>query len=110
MRNRCIQFSYVFVLDPEYVTQERVGINRFGFLLESLVDLDRQLKQKNSRLLVYHGKPENIFPLVFERFQITKLCFESDTEPYARDRDAKIKFLAEKNNIEVIFLFFLYFR
>jgi len=44
---------------------------------------------------VLRGKPEEVFPQVWEEWGITKLCFEKDTEPYAKQRDAKIIRMAE---------------
>ena len=35
-----------------------------------------------------------MFPQVWKEWGITKLCFEVDTEPYAKERDAKIRKLA----------------
>ncbi|KAH3886385.1 hypothetical protein DPMN_010390 [Dreissena polymorpha] len=39
----------VFVLDPWFATHADVGVNRWRFLLQSLVDLDNQLRVHNSR-------------------------------------------------------------
>lgn len=56
----------VFVIDPHYMEPDpsafspgssRAGLNRIRFLLESLVDLDLNLKKLGSRLLVLHGEP-----------------------------------------------------
>ena len=43
----------VFVLDPWFMSPDRVGVNRVRFLLESLKDLDENLKAKGSKLLAY---------------------------------------------------------
>jgi len=91
----------IFILDPEYVNESRVCVNRFGFLLESLHDLDEQLKKRKSRLLVYQGKPHEVIPKIIKEHKITRLCFESDTEPYAKLRDEKISKLACDSNVKV---------
>ena len=36
------------------------------------------------------GNPQEVLPKVWKDWQITRLCFEVDTEDYAKDRDAKI--------------------
>lgn len=36
------------------------------------------------------GNPQEVLPKVWNDWQITRLCFEVDTEDYAKDRDAKI--------------------
>ena len=42
------------------------------------------------------GKPEEVLPRVWKDWQITRLCFEVDTEEYARDRDANITAAAKE--------------
>ena len=42
------------------------------------------------------GKPEEVLPKVWKDWKITRLCFEVDTEDYAKERDSKIKAAAKK--------------
>jgi cryptochrome len=46
----------LFILDPHFLSPDRVGAARLRFLLESLADLDAGLRKRNSRLIVLHGK------------------------------------------------------
>lgn len=106
------QFLYpIFVLDPWFLKPDitapspgstRVGINRIRFLLESLQDLDKSLKKRGSKLLVLNGDPKEILPQVLEKWNIKKLCFEYDTEPYALQRDKFIREIAEREGVEVV--------
>lgn len=91
----------VFILDPWFVENARVGANRWRFLLESLQDLNERLKKKNSRLLVIQGNPLQVLKEKFDEWKIGLLCFESDTEPYAKKRDAEVRVLAKANGITV---------
>lgn len=59
----------VFVIDPHYMKPDpnafspgssRAGLNRIKFLLESLVDLDLNLKNLGSRLLILKGDPAEV--------------------------------------------------
>eukprot|EP00878_Enallax_costatus_P020725 GHUV01021916.1.p1 GENE.GHUV01021916.1~~GHUV01021916.1.p1 ORF type:complete len:400 (+),score=98.18 GHUV01021916.1:1271-2470(+) len=79
----------------------RVGVNRYNFLLESLSDLDQSLRLRGSRLLVLRGKPQEVFPRIFQQWQINQLCFEVDVEPYAKSRDATIAQLAAAAGVTV---------
>jgi cryptochrome len=81
----------VFVIDPWFSKPDIVGINRYAFLLQSLLDLDNSLKQLGSRLFVAKGKPEELIPELIERWDITLLTFENDTEPYSIKRDTFIR-------------------
>ena len=91
----------VFVLDPWFVKNANVGENRWRFLQQTLVDLDMSLKKLGSRLFVLKGKPDEVFEKYFKKWEVKKITWEIDTEPYAGSRDAKIKKLAEDNDIVV---------
>jgi cryptochrome len=53
-------------------------------------DLRSSLKARGSSLLVLRGNPQEVLPKVWKDWQITRLCFELDTEEYAKERDSKI--------------------
>lgn len=59
----------VFVIDPHFMEPDpnssapgssRAGLNRIKFLLECLVDLDLNLKNLGSRLLILKGDPAEV--------------------------------------------------
>jgi hypothetical protein len=52
----------IFCLDPWFVKSGKVGVNRMGFLLESLTDLDQSLRKVGSKLLILHGNPVEEIP------------------------------------------------
>ncbi|KAI7839651.1 hypothetical protein COHA_006460 [Chlorella ohadii] len=91
----------LFILDPWFLQPDKIGVNRVQFLLESLADLDASFRARGSRLLVLRGKPQEVLPRVFKEWGVTRLCFESDTEPYANQRDATVRQLAETAGVEV---------
>ncbi|XP_036379574.1 cryptochrome circadian regulator 5 [Megalops cyprinoides] len=98
----CTEIYPVFVLDPGVPNQAHASINCWRFLIGALEDLDCSLKKLNSRLLVLRGKPEEVFPRLFQRWKVTRLTFEVDTEPYSQHRDEKVVKLAKQHNVEVI--------
>mmetsp|Transcript_93250 Transcript_93250/g.200123 ORF Transcript_93250/g.200123 Transcript_93250/m.200123 type:complete len:587 (+) Transcript_93250:92-1852(+) len=87
-----------FILDPWFADPSRVGVNRFQFLLESLRDLDQQLRAEHgSRLLVLRGRPEEVLREIFGGkgpFHLKSIFWEKDSEPYARQRDRRVEALA----------------
>ncbi|CAK9164838.1 unnamed protein product [Ilex paraguariensis] len=100
----------VFVIDPHYMEPDptafspgssRAGLNRIRFLLESLVDLNSSLRKLGSRLLVLKGEPSEVVIRCLKEWDIKKLCFEYDTEPYYQALDAKLKNHASVAGIEV---------
>ncbi|ESP04097.1 hypothetical protein LOTGIDRAFT_180057 [Lottia gigantea] len=100
--DKCVEFRAVFILDPWFVKNYKVGINRWRFLIESLTDLDNSLRKLNSRLYIIRGKPESVFPALFKKWKITQLSYEIDTEPYALRRDKAIDILAEELNVKIL--------
>ena len=63
-------------------------------LLLLRADLHSSLQARGSALLVLRGKPEEELPRMWREWGIKRLCFEVDTEEYARTRDARICELA----------------
>ncbi|MED6257224.1 hypothetical protein ATANTOWER_015387, partial [Ataeniobius toweri] len=98
----CKELYPVFILDP-YLHNTQVGINRRRFLIGALKDLDCSLRKLNSRLFVLRGKPEDVFPKLFKEWNVTKLTYEYDTEPYSLNRDEKVTSLARKHVVKVIY-------
>ena len=63
----------VFIIDPWFAREEFVGKRRYQFLLESLSDLDKSLRERKSRLYVAKGKPEEVLPQLFDKWSISLL-------------------------------------
>nr|AGX93015.1 6-4 photolyase [Platynereis dumerilii] len=91
----------IFILDPWFVKKGRVGINRWRFLIQTLRDLDTNLKELGSRLFVVRGNPLDELPKLFKEWKVDHLTFEVDTEPYAKERDEKIEELASELGVKV---------
>ena len=51
------------------------------------------------RLIVLRGNPLEVLPYFWREHGVTKLCFEADTEGYARARDAQVVELAKQAGI-----------
>ncbi|XP_061578161.1 cryptochrome-2 isoform X2 [Cololabis saira] len=92
----------VYILDPWFAGAANVGINRWRFLLEALEDLDSSLKKLNSRLFVVRGQPTDVFPRLFKEWNVTRLTFEYDPEPYGKERDGAIIKVAQEFGVETI--------
>uniref|UniRef100_A0A3B5A2J3 Cryptochrome-2-like n=1 Tax=Stegastes partitus TaxID=144197 RepID=A0A3B5A2J3_9TELE len=92
----------VYILDPWFAGAANVGINRWRFLLEALEDLDSSLKKLNSRLFVVRGQPTDVFPRLFKEWNVTRLTFEYDPEPYGKERDGAIIKMAQEFGVETV--------
>ena len=91
----------VFTLDPHYALQSRIGIRRWIFLLESLADLDKSLRQLGSRLFVCRGNPLAVIPALWKEWDITHMfVMGQDFNPYSLQRDAKMRELALSSKVQ----------
>ncbi|XP_035274075.1 cryptochrome-2-like isoform X3 [Anguilla anguilla] len=90
----------VYILDPWFAGSANVGVNKWRFLLESLEDLDTSLRKLDSRLFVVRGQPAEVFPRLFKEWNVTRLTFEYDSEPYGKERDAAIIKMAQEFGVE----------
>ena len=52
------------------------GYNRQKYLMESLIDLDNQLRDVGSQLFVCEGSPVDIFTTLHKEIGLTHLSFE----------------------------------
>lgn len=99
---KCQKVYPIFVWDPFFAKNNFAGPNRWRFLVESLKDLDDNLRKLSSRLFVFRGNPKTVLPEIFKEWNINLISFEEDTEPYAKIRDSFILEHCQKNKIEVV--------
>mmetsp|Transcript_7057 Transcript_7057/g.8129 ORF Transcript_7057/g.8129 Transcript_7057/m.8129 type:complete len:524 (-) Transcript_7057:659-2230(-) len=99
-------FFPVFILDKWHSNKKNVGSIRFRFILESLQDLDRNLKKQGCScgLLIFEGEPEELLPTLWKELKISTLTFDDseENEPHSRQVDEVVKDLAKKEGVEVI--------
>lgn len=48
------------------------------------------------------GSPEEVFRELFKKWDVKRITWEVDTEPYARLRDEKVERLAKECGVEVV--------
>ena len=100
-KNSCQPVYPVIVMDPFFSKPDIIGVNRYSFYLESLRDLDTNLRNIGSRLFVLRGTPDEQIPLSAQRWNASYVTFEQDTEPYARYRDKRITDLLTTQGVKV---------
>lgn len=91
----------VFCIDPYFAKPDVIGVNRYSFLLETLTDLDMQLRAMGSRLFVVKGKPDEMITACIHKWKVNLLTFEKDTEPYAQARDRQLAQLYHGSGVTV---------
>ena len=70
---------------------------RVDFIHQAVTQLNDQLKEQHSGLLVLHSNPLKVFEELIKTYAIEAVYTNHDYEPYANERDESIKqFLAKK--------------
>jgi deoxyribodipyrimidine photo-lyase len=80
----------VFVIDPRLINSPYVGEKRLSFLYAGLRQLDNELRQRGSQLVVRNGEPLNVLSDLLIEVDAQAIFAEEDYSPYARQRDQKI--------------------
>jgi len=90
----------LYILDTDNLEPGEIGVNRMGFLLDSLKALDSDLREMGSQLFVAKGNPNEIIGKFIQELKIDVLSFERSTGPYNKDMDEKIIDTAKSFNVE----------
>ena len=92
-----------FILDERLLDSTSIkskNNNAIQFMIESLKDLDQQLKQKNARLYLFFGRPYNIIRDLIVEENIDSVHFNEDYTAFSKIRDDGIYSLCKKENIK----------
>lgn len=98
--NRKHYLRPVYFIDPDI--KNKVGINRLRFLIQSLQDLDTNLRKLNSRLYCIKGNAIDDLPKLFVKWQVKFLTCQVDIDPIYVQQDCAIEKVAEKKNIFIV--------
>lgn len=91
----------VFIFDPDILKPLPHPIDhRVQFIHETLENLKKELEELGSTLLVYHGKPADVFKKLISDYEIAAVYVNHDYEPSAIARDAKVHSFLRENKIE----------
>lgn len=79
----CEKLNAVYCFDPREFEETKYGFKKTGkfrakFLLESLAELKQNLESLNIPLVIYHDKPENALPELFEKQNITDVYLQKE--------------------------------
>ncbi len=89
----------LFIFDTNILDELPRDDARVSFIYQELKKLDAELKKLGSSLLVKHGDPEKIWSDLMATHELDQVHFNKDYEPYATERDKKIRRLLESKNI-----------
>jgi deoxyribodipyrimidine photo-lyase len=85
----------VYCFDDSHFVESELGFQKTGsfraqFLLESLIDLDKNLRELGSGLIILKGKPEVEIPKVVLRYNANKVMAKREVSYEERQTEAKV--------------------
>ena len=87
----------IFIFDKEILNELPEDDARVTFIFETLQKMRDELQEKHgSSIALYHGKSETIWKQLLEDYKVDTVFTNHDYEPYALERDKKIKKLLEE--------------
>lgn len=73
---------------------------RVDFIHRTIMNMQSELVSKGKSMWIENDQPINVFNTYLKKYKIVGVYTNHDYEPLAIERDAEIKSLLEKNNIE----------
>lgn len=94
----------IFIFTPEQITDKNKfkSDNAIQFMIESLKELDEELKENGSKLHIFQGENEKIIKKIIKDIEVENIIFNMDYTPYALKRDKEIESICKKKNINCI--------
>ena len=91
----------IFIFDSNILDKlEEKKDARVEFIHDCISNLNDQLIENGSSILVKHGKPTEIWAELVKEYDLNAVFTNHDYEPYAKERDKNIGNLLDKENID----------
>lgn len=93
----------IFIFDPRQITDRNTykSKNAIQFMIESLIDLEQQLKKERGNLYYFYGNPENIVEKIYKKCTFEALFINKDYTPFSIKRDKYLEQFCKKNGINL---------
>lgn len=89
----------IFIFDRNILNELPKNDARVGFIYDTLININEQLKTYQSSVLVIHDTPQGAWENLLETYHIENVFVNRDYEPYGTERDANIKSLLDSKGI-----------
>jgi deoxyribodipyrimidine photo-lyase len=89
-----------FIFTPEQIEHNRYKSDHcLQFMIESLEDLEQEIRKKRGRLYLFYGAPAAVVAQCIKALKIDAVVLNCDYTPYSRKRDEQIQQVCEKRNV-----------
>jgi deoxyribodipyrimidine photo-lyase len=89
-----------FVMDPRQLKSPYRSDGAVQFMVDSLKEVDDELRKKNSKLHLFYGKSEEEIEKLIKKEKIGAVYINKDYTPFSKKRDKKIESVCKKNSIK----------
>ncbi|MCD8422860.1 deoxyribodipyrimidine photo-lyase [Tenacibaculum finnmarkense] len=92
----------IFIFDEEILDNLPENDARVSFIYQTLEQLDTDLKDAGSSLLIKKGNPLEVWKTIISEFDISAVYTNKDYEPYGLQRDAEISDFLKSKSIDFL--------
>jgi deoxyribodipyrimidine photo-lyase len=90
----------IFIYDTEIIDKLHNDDHRLTFIQNALGGINNAMKRNRCALGTYRGTPKAVFEKIIREFPIEKVIANHDYEPYATERDERVKELLKTKGID----------
>ena len=93
----------IFIFNPTQIDSDKNSYksdNCVQFMIESLEELNQELKKKSSRLFYFYGDNITIIKKIIKETGINAVYINQDYTPFAKKREQDIEKLCKKTKID----------
>ncbi|MFZ5375176.1 MAG: cryptochrome/photolyase family protein [Campylobacterota bacterium] len=80
----------IFIFDPEILARLRRDDRRVTYIFDAVVRLKSELQALGMDLILFHGRPCEVFDFILERRGFDEVCASGDYGSYERERDRDV--------------------
>ena len=90
----------IFIFDKQILDKLPENDPRVSFIFETLQNMRQKLREGfASSIAMYYDDPETVFKALLSEYDIAEVFTNRDYEPYAQERDKRIKNLLKEENV-----------
>lgn len=99
-QKQCDKVYTCFIFTNEQVkTNKYKSKNSIEFMIESLENLQEELKKQGGDLLIFYGNRKSILKKLIQELNIETIFMNQDYTPYAKEREKEINKICSENKI-----------
>ena len=99
--NHGLPILVVFIFDPEILEKLPKNDARVNFIHQNLEQINSIVKDKNGSLHVEHNRPIKAWENILSSYDVDKVFFNRDYEPYALARDKNVTEFINSQGVKI---------